>query len=604
MPNNEYLDKLKKIIDNNDSVTFIVTAIILVTFFIFILILYNFLSKSSANCNNIDKAYNDIYKIEGTNVKEEDKVLIKSENKRVIDISFGMTLTVKNNIYLLNAADLTSSIPLNTVNTAKFDIELINYNNITSKNMTKSLEDLSTLKFVNDDHTLKTDTFEELFDIEIEFIDGKNYYKFDCDQSLYDSTDTQVGTNGIPINKIVPFNGLRYYDAWYVYNTNDIIDTNENVDTTHPNINKILISNTTKNIIYIPEDYIKIRQDTFKYTYSSKPGNLNNVVLTRDIELLNDRGNIEKILNKIHNNYILTAFNCCNSGEYQNNYVDTCILKKCLNLGIRCLDFQIFNYNQKPIIASSTMDSLYIKETFNYLELEPVLDIITNYLNNDVLGSNNTSPLFLHFRVMSLSEKIYKELIKSILEKLGKNQEGKNFELVIGIDNINTISLNELKNKIVVFINPYYTSNNSLINQLDTYINDVKSDLNIVKDYKIYKSGNIINSNSDLILYKNNNYDIYKDSHNKSKPTLVLPEFNSKNNDESFIKYMQHNITFIAMKFQELDNFLQVAIHIFSKYKNESGFLLKNSIDSSTFEINLQPDGQQILRNNVYVESY
>ena len=67
---------------------------------------------------------------------------------------------------------------------------------------------------------------------------------------------------------------------------------------------------------------------------------------------------------------------------------------------------------------------------------------------------------------------------------------------------------------------------------------------------------------------------------------------------------MQHNITFIAMKFQELDNFLQVAIHIFSKYKNESGFLLKNSIDSSTFEINLQPDGQQILRNNVYVESY
>ena len=168
----------------------------------------------------------------------------------------------------MNAADLTSSIPLNTVNTAKFDIELINYNNITSKNMTKSLEDLSTLKFANDDHTLKTDTFKELFDIEIEFIDDKNYYKFDCDQSLYDSTNTQEGTSGIPINKIVPFNGLRYYDAWYVYNTNDIIDITENVVTTHPNINKILINNTTKNIIYITEDYIKIRQDTFKYTYS------------------------------------------------------------------------------------------------------------------------------------------------------------------------------------------------------------------------------------------------------------------------------------------------------------------------------------------------
>tara|TARA_Y100000389_G_scaffold145486_1_gene144057 strand:- start:2325 stop:4139 length:1815 start_codon:yes stop_codon:yes gene_type:complete len=602
-PNIDYLDKLKKITDNNNSVTFIVTVIILFTFFVFILILYNFLSKSSANCNNIDKAYKEIYKIEGTNVKEEDKVLIKSENKRVIDISFGMSLTVKKNIELLNAVQLTTSIRLDSVDTAGFDIDLIKYNNITSKNMTKSLEDLSTLKFVNDDHTLKTDTFKELFDIDIiTIIDNKNYYKFDCDKSLYDNTNAASTPGDNQINKI----GTNYkvgYDSWYVYNTSDLKPT-DYIDTTQPNINKILINNTTKNIIYIPEDYIKIRQNTFKYTYSSKPGNLNNVVSTRDIELLNNRGNIEKVLNKIHNNYILTAFNCCNSGEYQNNYVDTCILKKCLNLGIRCLDFQIFNYNQKPIIASSTMDSLYIKETFNYLELEPVLDIITNYLNNDDLGSNNTSPLFLHFRVMSLSEKIYKELNKSILEKLGKNQEGKNFELVIGIDNINTISLNELKNKIVVFINPYYTSNNSLINQLDTYINDVKSDLNIVKDYKIYKSGNIINSNSDLILYKNNNYDIYKDSHNKSKPTLVLPEFNSKINDESFIKYMDHNITFIAMKFQEVDNFLQVAIHIFSKYENESGFLLKNSIDSSTFEINLQPDGRQILRNNVHVESY
>lgn len=592
---NDYLDKLKKITDNNNSVQFIVTVIILFIFFIFILILYNFLSKSSANCNNIDKAYNDIYKIEGTNVKEEDKVLVKSEDKRVIDISFGMTLSVKQNLKLLNSQQLPNK--LKDVNQDNFDINLINDNNITSNIKTKSLDDLSTLKFINNDDTLKTDTFKELFDIGIQTIDNKNYYKFDCHNKLHSSIDNKKNINNIS-NFANPFG----FDAWYVYHIYDLTDDID-IDNGHNKINKILIQKTS-NIIYIPEDYIKIRQNTFKYTYSSKPGNLNNVVSTRDIELLNNRGNIEKVLNKIHNNYILTAFNCCNSGEYQNNYVDTCILKKCLNLGIRCLDFQIFNYNQKPIIASSTMDSLYIKETFNYLELEPVLDIITNYLNNDVLGSNNTSPLFLHFRVMSLSEKIYKELIKSILEKLGKNQEGKNFELVIDVDNINTISLNELKNKIVVFINPYYISNNFLIDRLNTYIDDVKSDLNIVKKYKIYKSGNIINSNSDLILYKNNNYDIYKDSHNKSKPTLVLPEFNTKNNDDSFIKYIDHNITFIAMKFQEVDNFLQVAIHIFSKYKNESGFLLKNSIDSSTFEINLQPDGKQILRNNVYVESY
>ena len=620
VPNNDYLDKLIKLTDNNDSITYIVTVVILFIFIIFIFVLYNFLSKSSANCNYINKIYKDFYTIdEINNVSDETKILMKSQEDRQIDISFSVILSVRQNLQLLNSNELhvTSPTPpkkLKDIKEASFDLEYVNNINTTSLDMKQKLIELTTLKFLNDDDTLKTDTFKKFFDTNIITINNKNYYKFICNDKLHDLTINKTTTGGLNINKIDTtefepsiLNMDSDYDAWYLYNTADFLDRNMQVQYNTAKINKIFISKKVNDHhIYIPENYIKIKQNTLKYTYSPKPGNMRNVISTRDIELLNNSGNIESILNKIHNNYILTAFNCCNSGEYQNNYVDTCILKKCLNLGIRCLDFQIFNYNQKPIIASSTMDSLYIKETFNYLELEPVLDIITNYLNTNVLGSKNTSPLFLHFRVMSLSEKIYKKLIKSILEKLGKNQkqENQNFELVINYDNIKNISLNNLNNKIVVFINPYYTSQNFLIDRLNTYIDDVKNDLNIIPNYKIYKSGNIINSNSDLLLYKNNNYENYKTSHNTSKPTLVLPEFNSKNNDENFIKYMQNNITFIAMKFQEIDNFLEVAIHIFSKYENQCGFLLKNSIDSSTFEINLQPDGKQILKNNIHIENY
>tara|TARA_Y100000768_G_scaffold388561_1_gene385235 strand:- start:3082 stop:4956 length:1875 start_codon:yes stop_codon:yes gene_type:complete len=615
-PKSRYLDKLNDIINNNNSVTYIVTSIILFTFFIFILIIYNFLSKASTNCNNIDKDYKEVYSIdENNNLNDVTKILTIPQENREIDISFSMTLSILSNLYYIDSTYINrpdrDTIPftgnLDSPAVLSFDNNEVNNTKIISIVKKENLKKLVNIQFEKD-NLIDDESFQVYFPNDRLVINDVVYYKLTCKNTFYQNTETikEISTGSQEgsrdINPATPNPGFGSgYRLYYLYD-NLTINKKTNVDDTlkwdSSLYGIIAISDSeTDNHIYIDYKYVKIQQNTFKYTYTTIPDTINQVTSSRDIQLLNNGGNIEQILNKIHNNFILTAFNCCNSGEYQNNYVDTCILKKCLNLGIRCLDFQIFNYNQKPIIASSTLDSLYIKETFNYLELEPVLEIITNYLNNN--GKDNTSPLFLHFRVMSLSEKIYKLLIRSILEKLGNDQEKKNnYELVIGLDNINTLSLNDFNKKIVVFINPYYTANNSLINQLDNYINEEKNAMSITANYKIYKSGNILNSTADLILYKNNNYDIYKDSHNKTKLTLVLPESNNKNNDESFVKYMQHNITFIPMKFQEVDNFLQVAIHIFTKNDNNTGFMLKNSIDSSIFEININPESKKILYTN------
>tara|TARA_B100001769_G_C22102102_1_gene595088 strand:- start:289 stop:2160 length:1872 start_codon:yes stop_codon:yes gene_type:complete len=610
-----YLDKLNDIINNNNSVTYIVTSIILFTFFIFILIIYNFLSKASTNCNNIDKDYKEVYSIdENNNLNDVTKILTEPQENRKIDISFSMTLSILSNLNYIDGVYINDpvrdSIPItddvNSPAVLSFDNDgEVNNTKIISIVNKENLKNLVNIQFEKD-NLIDDESFKVYFPNDRLVIGSVVYYKLTCKNTFYTNTATiEEMSTGSPssarlINVATNNPGFRSgYRLYYLY---DISTINKKTNSDNklewdPSLYGIVAISDTDNHIYIDSKYVKIQQNTFKYTYTTIPDTINQVTSSRDIQLLNNGGNIEQILNKIHNNFILTAFNCCNSGEYQNNYVDTCILKKCLNLGIRCLDFQIFNYNQKPIIASSTLDSLYIKETFNYLELEPVLEIITNYLNNN--GKDNTSPLFLHFRVMSLSEKIYKLLIRSILEKLGNDQEKKdNYELVIGLDNINTLSLNDFNKKIVVFINPYYTANNSLINQLDNYINEEKNAMSITANYKIYKSGNILNSTADLILYKNNNYDIYKDSHNKTKLTLVLPESNNKNNDESFVKYMQHNITFIPMKFQEVDNFLQVAIHIFTKNDNNTGFMLKNSIDSSIFEININPESKKILYTN------
>ena len=53
------------------------------------------------------------------------------------------------------------------------------------------------------------------------------------------------------------------------------------------------------------------------------------------------------------------------------------------------------------------------------------------------------------------------------------------------------------------------------------------------------------------------------------------------------------------MKFQEIDNYLQTARFIFLENDNNSGFLLKKSIDTSELSIKLENDGVQIIQNDL-----
>lgn len=611
MQNKQYLDKINNMFNNTESVTIIVTTIIIITIIVFILVIYNFLSKASTNCKNIEKKYKTIFNINKNSDDDDFYSLNKSQDQRTIDISFSCTLSIQKNWNIKNKFNSLTDDSLIQKPFHDFVIESKLQSNIN----TITLEELNNISFADITGIIDTNNIVKYFNYNIINAGDKKYFKFDCSQDLKTSLTTSPSASGsgadfVTANQalsvaltagdeatfytsysglqgiLVDLSNINVYDVYAI----------ENINT--PNEQYYIGISNDK--IYIPEELIKLRQGSIKYSYSIIKDNLPKIdknSSSRDIELLNNDSNIQQSLNKIHNNYILTAFNCCNSGEYQNNYVDTCILKKCLVLGVRCLDFQVFNYSQKPIIASSTQNSLYIKETFNYLEIDTVLYHIIDTLNNS--EKINTSPLFLHFRVMSLSEKIYKTLIEKILIKLGENNKNSNFSLVTNIKDINNVSLNELKNKIVVFINPYYTSNNLLIDKIDEYTDEIKIEKNIIDNFKIYKSGYITTPSKDLILYNNNNYEIHKESHNKTKLTIVLPDNINKINDDSFMKFMKNKITFICMKFQEIDNYLQIARFIFSHNDNNSGFLLKKSIDTSVPFINLQNNGVEIIQNDL-----
>ena len=64
--------------------------------------------------------------------------------------------------------------------------------------------------------------------------------------------------------------------------------------------------------------------------------------------------------------YIKTAYNCCSAGKYKNDFVNLCALKDCIKQGARCLDFQVFSLNNQPVIAVSTKQELFLKESYKY----------------------------------------------------------------------------------------------------------------------------------------------------------------------------------------------------------------------------------------------
>ena len=109
--------------------------------------------------------------------------------------------------------------------------------------------------------------------------------------------------------------------------------------------------------------------------------------------------------------YIKTAYNCCATGQFKGDYVGLCALQTCIQQGVRCLDFEIYSYNNEPIVAASTANNNYIKETYNALELKEVLETITDHAFDATKTNCANDPLILNFRIMSTN--------LSMLENMG-----------------------------------------------------------------------------------------------------------------------------------------------------------------------------------------
>jgi len=149
--------------------------------------------------------------------------------------------------------------------------------------------------------------------------------------------------------------------------------------------------------------------------------------------------------------YIKSAYNCCSGGNYKNDYVDTCVLKDLLKQGVRGLDFEIYSIDDQPVVATSTSDSYYVKETFNYVKFAEVMSIIRDYAFSTSTAPNSLDPIIIHLRIKSTHQPMYQNFAK-LLESYDPLLLSKDYDFEYYGRNLGTVPLRNLLGKIVIIV--------------------------------------------------------------------------------------------------------------------------------------------------------
>jgi hypothetical protein len=261
--------------------------------------------------------------------------------------------------------------------------------------------------------------------------------------------------------------------------------------------------------------------------------------------------------NKLRDYYIKTAYNCCALGDFKNTYVDLCALENVLKQGVRCLDFEIYSLNGKPVVAVSSKDDYFIKESFNSLDLGSVLDYINNYAFSGSIAPNSNDPLLLHFRIKSENIKMYDTLSEMIQTKLSSRLLGPKYANENNGNNLTMEPIASFIGKIIIMVdkqNPLFekTKMREITNIASNSIF-----MRALRDDDVKFTPNF----EELIEF------------NKKNMTLSMPNLSSSDDNIEAAIHMRYGCQFIAMNYQNYDEHLEF---IDSFFENEGhAFVLK-----------------------------
>lgn len=255
--------------------------------------------------------------------------------------------------------------------------------------------------------------------------------------------------------------------------------------------------------------------------------------------------------------YIKTAYNCCSGGNYKNDYVDLCVMKDLLKQGVRGLDFEIFSINDKPVVATSTSDSYYVKETFNYINFIDVMDVIRDYAFATSTAPNALDPIIIHLRIKSTNQTMYQNFAK-LLENYDSILLSKDYDSEYYGKNFGDVELRKLMGKVVIIVD--------------------RSNISFLECPEFYKFINMT-SNS-MFMRALHYYDIKYTpdmneliSFNKQNMTIGMPDKGSNPDNPSGIVMREMGVQLLGMRYQKIDTNIEENDVFFNE--NGYAFVLK-----------------------------
>ena len=151
--------------------------------------------------------------------------------------------------------------------------------------------------------------------------------------------------------------------------------------------------------------------------YISSDGFFNGYENSREIVKPIETKNKVKIVAPVSivNCHIKTAFNCCAVNTYRNSWVSLEALKYCLDIGMKCLDFEIYSVNGEPVIGLNSREkNIDLKESFNKIPLTDAIDIINNFNGENLSTSVKELPLIIHFRIKTKQKEALKSFARQV----------------------------------------------------------------------------------------------------------------------------------------------------------------------------------------------
>ena len=118
--------------------------------------------------------------------------------------------------------------------------------------------------------------------------------------------------------------------------------------------------------------------------------------------------------------YVKTAYNCCSTGNFSNDYVNVCALNHAIKMGCRCLDFEIYGYKGQPIVSTSLSDDKCIKETYNSVSFDDAMSAVATsaFSPSSNVCPNPGDPLLLLFRIKTNDVNVLNSMADSIKSNL------------------------------------------------------------------------------------------------------------------------------------------------------------------------------------------